>query len=717
MQCLYFFLYLPVNIFNRLSLILISILSFSTSASAGKIEKGYEALKIYNYFEAKRIFTKTIKKDSSASAFGLATIYFRNDNPFHSLDSAYKYVNISEKTFKNISVEKKTKLLYYGFDYLRIVELRSKVSTEFYHIAVKNNTIAGYNQFITNNDWSQEKFHAIIKRDSLAFEVAVKIHSSKGYQNFMDVYPTSEFTRTAQKELELCQFKESTKVGTLVSYLSFCREYPRNRHVKDAEDRIYEISVKNNKIEDYNSFIKNQPLNRNVETAWRKVYQLFMVDYADDRIQQFQKKYPNYPFQLELEKDIQFAERELVPEKKESLFGFMNYEGETVIDALYDYVGFFNDGLAIAVKKGKYGYIDKGNNVVVDFIYDSGSDFEEGRAIVGLNNKLGVIDRSGRIIMPISFKDLGTFTEGLIYGKLDSLYGYYDNSGFQRIDEKYSEAFSFSNGLAKVVLGKDQSFIDAYGSNMVPTSYESIHFFNDSLLVFEIRGKFGICRKNGQIIDSAKYDMIGSLLYDRALVLKKGMVGYMNGSGKLVLDLKFEEFPNYIDDGQFNGNYAVVRLKGKFGVIDKMGKFIIPTSYAQMGNYSSLIAFKKGKVWGFVDLTNLPIIVPQYDYAESFKDGYAVVESHGLSGMIDPKGKMTVPVSFREIDRIDKGRVIVSTDSLFGVYNVNGEIIVPVEYEQIRILDKDFLLLTKSGEVHYLYLSQNKMIKPKKENE
>ncbi len=717
MQCLYYFLYLYVNIFNKIVLVLISFFSIYFSALAGKIEKGYEALKIYNYFEAKRIFTKTIKKDSSISAYGLATIFFRNDNPFHSLDSAYKYVCISERNFNAISSENRTKWLNFGFEYLTILDLRAKVSKEYYQIALKKNSVVGFNEFLKNNGWSQEQFHAVYKRDSLAFESTVKGNTSKGFQFFMDTYPSSDFTRAAQREFELCQFKEMTKSGTLPSYLSFCRDYQTNRHVKDAEDKIFEISVRNNKLEDYSSFIKNHPLNRNVEDAWRKVYQLFMVDYAEDRVQQFQKKYPNYPFPAELEKDIQYAQRKLVPIKQGDLFGFMNYEGETIIPPSYENVGFFNDGLASAVKNGKYGYIDKGNNVVIDFIYDSGSDFEEDRAIIGLNEKIGLIDRAGKIILPIQFEDLGVFSEGLIYGKQDSLYGYYDKTGFLRIDEKYIEAFSFSKGIAKIVVNEHQTFIDAYGTKVVPSIYESIRFFNDSLLVFEVNSKFGICRKNGQIVDSAKYDRIGDLSNDRAIVLKKGMIGYMNSAGKLVLDLKFEEFPNCLEIGKFNGNYSVIRLKGKFGVIDKLGKIIVPTIYVQMSSFSSLIAFSKGKGWGFIDLTNLPVILPQFDFAESFKDGFALVERLSQQGMIDKTGKVTIPISFKEIDRIDDKRVIVSNGTYSGVYNMNGEMIVPVEYEQIRILDKDFLILSKSNEVCYLNLTLNQLIKSKKGNE
>ena len=702
---------------NKILIFFVSFFLFNFSVSAGKIDKGYEALKIYNYFEAKKIFTKTIKKDSSASSYGLATIFFRNDNPFHSLDSAYKYICISERTFNAVAADDKIKWRNYGFEYLTILDLRAKVSKEYYQIALKNNSVVGFDEFLANNGWSQEQFHAVYKRDSLAFESTVKINTSKGFQLFMDNYPSSDFTKAAQREFELCQFKEMTKSGTLPSYLSFCRDYSTNRHVKDAEDKIYEISVRNNKLEDYSSFIKNHPLNRNVEDAWRKVYQLFMVDYADDRVQQFQKKYPSYPFPSELEKDIQYAQRKLVPVKEGNLFGFMNYEGETIIPAIYENVGFFNDGLASAVKNGKCGYIDKGNNVVIDFIYDSGADFEEDRAIVGLKEKIGLIDRTGKVILPIKFDDLGTFSEGLIYGKKDSLYGYYDKTGFLRIDEKYTEAYSFSKGLAKVVIKENQTFIDAYGTKMVPSIYESIRFFNDSLLVFELNGKFGICRKNGQIIDSAKYDRIGEVSNDRAIVLKKGYIGYLNNSGKLALDIKFEEFPNFLEIGEFKGSYTVIRLKGKFGVIDKLGKIIIPASYLKMSNFGSLIAFSKGKGWGFIDLTNLPVITPQFDYAESFKDGYALVESLSQQGMIDPTGKVTIPISFKEIDRIDEKRVIVSNGTYSGVYNMNGEMIVPVEYEQIRILDKDFLILTKSDAVCYLNLAHNQLIKSKSKNE
>ena len=112
-------------------------------------------------------------------------------------------------------------------------------------------------------------------------------------------------------------------------------------------------------------------------------------------------------------------------------------------------------------------------------------------------------------------------------------------------------------------------------------------------------------------------------------------------------------------------------------------------------------------------MTNNVVITPQFDFAESFNDGYASVEKTSLVGLLNPKDSLTIPISFTDIKRIDKQLVVVKLNNNHGVYDVTGKLIVPVEYQQIRLLNKEFLILTKASEVHYLYLPENKIIKPK----
>ena len=325
------FLYLTVIKSRNIFFLFVFSLTVCFSVRGNNIEKGFEALQEYNYFEAKRIFLKTIKKDSSAAGFGLATIFFRNDNPFHSLDSAHKFISISERNFKNISTKSKEILARFNIDYLSVLDLRAKISLEYFKIALKINTEDGYQEFILKNQWANERFLAIHKRDSIVFDLAKKKNTASDINAFMMKYPESEYILDAQKVFDLCQYKEYTYDGKIDSYVSFCKEYPRSRYVKDAEDKIYELYTVNKSILEYVDFVKNYPNNRNIENAWRKIYQLYMIDYSEDIIQKFKEDFPNYPFKSELELDIEYAKRQMLPFKDSLLFGCIDFDGNVLM--------------------------------------------------------------------------------------------------------------------------------------------------------------------------------------------------------------------------------------------------------------------------------------------------------------------------------------------------------------------------------------------------
>lgn len=684
---------------------------------AGKIEKGFAALKEYNYFKAKEIFESSLKKTNSPASYGLAVVFYRMDNPFHSLDSAFLYIQQAEKNYSSLKEKKKEQYKTFGFDYLNILELRSKISTAFFLNIEKMNTVEAYTQFINTHPWSNELFVATHKRDSIAYEEAKLKNSSSGFQSFLNAYPLSTMFATVQSDYFRTQYKEFTHSNTLVSYLEFMAKCPENPYIKEAEDRVYELTTELNSVESFYSFILAYPQNRNIGDAWRNLYQLYMVDYSDERIEKFIKEYPSYPYKEELEADIEYMKLNLLPYKAEEYFGFMDYSGKIIISAEYEQLGFFKEGLALAVKNGATGYLDKSGKVVIPFQYASGSDFEQGRALVEKDGMFGMIDRVGNLIFPLEFSDLGSLSEGLIYGKRDSLYAYYDKNSSLRLPEKYTEAFAFVDGKAKVQIGENQAYIDEYGTFTVPPGYPEISFFTDTLLIFEEEELFGLMRKNCQVVIPAVFDKIGQVSIDRALVVREEMIGYIDGSGKISIQPQYEIFPNYLERGQFHSNLAIVKQKGKFGIIDKQGKVVLPITYNGLGNVSSLISFSKGKLWGFMDLTGKVIIQPEFDYAESFKDGTAIVEKLTLQGVIDPKKNEIIPLVFTSVDRLTKDLFLVSNGAKYGVYSSKGEQLVPLDYQQIRLIDKDFLLMTSHNEVHYLYLPEKRIIQPNKAGE
>lgn len=73
--------------------------------------------------------------------------------------------------------------------------------------------------------------------------------------------------------------------------------------------------------------------------------------------------------------------------------GYIDTTGTVVVPLLYQQLGDFSEGLATAQKEGKWGYISLDGSVVIDFIYDEVSDFNQGKAVVKLNGVASVIER------------------------------------------------------------------------------------------------------------------------------------------------------------------------------------------------------------------------------------------------------------------------------------------------------------------------------------
>ena len=91
----------------KYSFLLVLFLLFAFQGKANRIDRGYQALSIYDYFKAKKLFTKALKYNTGAAAQGLAVIFCRQDNPFHSNDSALAYINLAHEKYFQTKVKKK----------------------------------------------------------------------------------------------------------------------------------------------------------------------------------------------------------------------------------------------------------------------------------------------------------------------------------------------------------------------------------------------------------------------------------------------------------------------------------------------------------------------------------------------------------------------------------------------------------------------------------
>ena len=686
------------------------LLALSFNSNAGKIENAFKALEIYDYFKAKNLFTKVLKSQESIGSFGKATIFYRNDNPFHSLDSAYQYINRSRETYSLIKPNSKQRYLAF-INEEKIDSLRQLISTQFFIIASKENTVDSYKKFIANHSWATEVARAVYLRDSLAFELASENNTAVSYATYIGDYPVSEFNEEANRLLMLAQFNETTANKTLSSYELFLQAFPNNVHKEKAENEIYEIVTRPNTIESIEQFIDKYPSNHMLNTAWERLYQLSVYEFSADNINAFAKKYPDYPHLEKLQLDLSFMEFTIYPFEKNGLYGFMDSLGKEVIPAVYKSVSPFKEGLALVSKNDKYGYINKQGDVVIDFIYNGGYDFEQGRAIIERYERIGMIDRTGVVVFKPEFKELGLISEGILYGLKDSLYAYYTTSGEQIIPERFTEAFSFSNGMAKVEEKGLQAYIDKKGKYIVHPAFPEIEFFTDSLLIYGDGNTYGLMKTNCQIVVPNKYERIGQVSEGLAIIVLNEMLGYINERGEEVIAPQFDLIPNYVNRSQFREGSAIVAKNNNFGVINTKGKEILPLKNEGIGTWSELTAVKRKGKWGFINRANQLVIPTTFDFAESFVNNIALVQELSLYGAIDRSGNKIIETGYNNIEIAMKNYMIVNNGALYGVVSSNGEVVVPMVYRSIRIFDKNLLILTNQNGISYFDCTKKQLLK------
>lgn len=91
-------------------------------------------------------------------------------------------------------------------------------------------------------------------------------------------------------------------------------------------------------------------------------------------------------------------------------WGFIDRTGAWVIEAKYEFVGPFFEGLAVFRRKGEdlYGYLDKDGRVVIEPEYGSARGFRDGVAAVRKKNgRWGFIDQRNNALTDFQYSKLG----------------------------------------------------------------------------------------------------------------------------------------------------------------------------------------------------------------------------------------------------------------------------------------------------------------------
>jgi hypothetical protein len=241
---------------------------------------------------------------------------------------------------------------------------------------------------------------------------------------------------------------------------------------------------------------------------------------------------------------------------------YINYNGDRVDDELVQRI---KAGLQKVQKNGKWGFADpKTGELVIEATYDEVWDFSEGLALVrieGASPPYRWIDYTGRevIVLP-GVQRAASFHEGLAPvrtevvsrgsgGDLPAIKsGFIDRRGRFVIEPKFDFVAEFSEGRARVQNDGKWGFIDYTGKIVIPAKFESGEDFSEGLAAVRVGGEvnaYGFVDSSGKFVIPPNYREVRSFSHGMAYVDDGDFRGFIDHAGNVVIKAQIEVFGGF----------------------------------------------------------------------------------------------------------------------------------------------------------------------------
>jgi len=685
--------------------------SVSLAVFAGPLEKAFAALEEHNYFLARQILRKQVRKHPSAAWYGLSIIAGRANNPFHDIDSCYAYIMRADAAFTVAPDKERKRVGRVGVDHAAVEAQKTHAFRLGWEVARSTNTIAAYDRYIQSYVQSPFIAEATLVRDHLAFQEAREANSASGYQAFLNRYPHAREVYEARTRLNQAIYRESTADGNLESFKAFIEAHPESPYVHQAEDEVYRLSTPGRLVAEYAAFIRANPRNRRVNDAWRAIYEQYTRNLSTNTITRFLQDFPEYPFVEELVDDYRTASLFLLPFRREGKWGYIDEEGTERIKAVYEWAEPFHGPQALVGADGRAGSINRSGRVVVPIEYDEITEPVEGTSTVERSGRVGAVDANGDLAVPMVFEDVGEFSGGLAYAARDGRYGYINARGEEVIPFRFASGGTFRNGLAVVELDGYFGAIDSRGNTVVPAEYDWVEGFEGPVSRVRKDGKVGLVSPFGDLLAPLRYDHIGPFRDSLALVVEGRKCGYIDASGAIRIPVEFEAPDGVAGWGDFEEGLAEVQVAGKRCLINARNERVFPCGFTDIGPATGpLVPVKRKARWGYADRKGQVIVDNRYDQAGEMRSGVARIRLGDLYGLIDSTAKEVVPPLYVALAPVGHGHWQATAGTGVGIIDRTGKPVVPLVFDGVRLERADIARVERKDRFAYIRLTDGRVI-------
>lgn len=374
--------------------------------------------------------------------------------------------------------------------------------------------------------------------------------------------------------------------------------------------------------------------------------------------------------------------------------GAVHRDGRVAVPPRYDWVGRFADGRAAVRVAGLYGFVDEEGREVVKPQYRIAGDYKFGFVQVDVDGKSGILDREGRMVI----EPKHGFIEAIAADRFRvseqrRLGGESGGEDFTGVKISYPPGggISVSSVSFEGAEGSTSGIIDASGNWVEPLGVKPRQFDKDDPSIRRSKRDklWGLARDDGSWLVEPKFEELDALSDGLARVKIDGKFGFIDKSGRFAIEPVFDKAWWFIPAF---GHTSASR-DGAFGVIDKSGAWVFRRDYQQVhfaikrgkDNSETVFGwhFKKADKWGFLDLDGHVVLDAAFDETISDYDGRLAGYKNKVLFYYRKDGSPLQPPNGQLIDAAMGGvpPFTLKIGDKFGFVDSDGRALTPVHFD------------------------------------
>lgn len=360
-----------------------------------------------------------------------------------------------------------------------------------------------------------------------------------------------------------------------------------------------------------------------------------------------------------------------------SKWGYIDKNGHEELPFVFSKAGRFGNGLAPAKKAGPcYGYINRSGQWAIQPQYPMAHAFDRGVAIVekhtGEYLRAGLIDTSGNYISKPRFLSIADFdAHGLAVvalGGFPTKYALLNLRGELITSDPFRFIGEFHEGLARVQLGDRFGFINTAGRLVIKAEFQKASDFSEGKAAVWMDGRCGFIDRSGNIVIDPVFSRCMDFQDGKAIVFKGGRkAGLIDHQGAFVIQpevnrlIDFNEGRGLVRDEKYQFYYITEQNRFYDGFYEKASRF----------RYGMAVVKVDGR-WAVINQQGIEIIPPKYDRIEQFEDGFAKVRIRGFNGVTNLRGELILQPDYEYISYAGEGLFRVEQGDKLGYFDLNG---------------------------------------------